>query len=67
MSKASEMYSLYLEAEKKLLQGQTIEMNGRRLTRSSLAEVVKERKVWERRVISENNKGRGHALASFEE
>ena len=67
MSTATEMYALYLEAEKKILKGQTIEINGRRVTRANLADIVKERKTWERRVANENNRGRGHALASFYE
>lgn len=65
MSTATEMVALYLEAEKAILKGQTMEINGRRLTRANLAEVVAEREKWERRVTSEKNKGRGHALASF--
>lgn len=65
MSTATEMVALYLDAEKAILKGQTMEINGRRLTRANLAEVVTERAKWERRVTSENNRGRGHALASF--
>lgn len=67
MSTATEMYSLYLEAEKKILRGQTTEIDGRRITRANLADVVRERKIWERRVNNENNRGRGHSLASFYE
>lgn len=65
MSTATEMLALYIAAEKKILLGQTVEINGRRLTRSNLSEVIKGRQEWERRVNSENNSGRGHALASF--
>lgn len=67
MSTATEMVALYLEAEKKILKGQSVKMGERNLTMANLSEVVAERKQWERRVASENNKGRGYSLASFYE
>lgn len=67
MSTATEMVALYLEAEKKILKGQVVKMGERNLTMANLSEVVAERKQWERRVASENNKGRGYSLASFYE
>ena len=66
MSTATEMLDLYLDAEKKILQGQTVIHNGKHLTRADLGQVIKERKVWERRVQAERNLGRGYSLASFE-
>lgn len=67
MSTATDMLALYLEAEKKILKGQSVKMGERNLTMANLSEVVAERKQWERRVASENNKGRGYSLASFYE
>ena len=65
MSTASEMYQLYLDAEKKILKGQAIRMGERQLTMANLSEVTAQREKWERKVIAEQNKGRGHSLASF--
>lgn len=67
MSTATEMVELYLAAEVKILKGQTVKFGERSLTMANLTEVVKERKQWERRVASENNRGRGYSLASFYE
>lgn len=67
MSTASDMVALYLAAEAKILKGQSVKMGERNLTLANLSDVVAERKQWERRVASENNKGRGYSLASFYE
>lgn len=67
MSTATDMLALYLDAEKRILKGQVVKMGERNLTMANLADVVAERKQWERRVASENNKGRGYSLASFYE
>lgn len=67
MSTATEMLALYLDAEKRVLKGQTVSFSGRTLTMSNLSEIVAERKQWERRVASESNSGRGYSLASFYE
>lgn len=67
MSTASEMVELYLAAEAKILKGQAVRMGERSLTMANLTEVVNERKQWERRLASENNRGRGYSLASFYE
>lgn len=66
MSTATEMYNLYLDAEKKILQGQSYSINGRSLTRANLSEIVANRQKWERKVKAEQNGGRSYALASFE-
>lgn len=66
MSTAKEMYQLYLNAEKKILQGQSYSINGRSLTRANLSEIVANRQKWERKMLAEKSSGRGHALASFE-
>ena len=66
MSTASEMYQLYVDAEKSILKGQSYSINGRSLTRANLSEVVENKIKWERKMRSENNGGRGYALASFD-
>lgn len=65
MSTATDMVTLYIEAEKKILKGQSVQMNGKQLTMADLDKVVTERKNWERRVQAERNLGRGNSLASF--
>lgn len=65
MSVAKEMYALYIDAEKKILKGQSIKMGERLLTMADLSQVTKEREKWERKVNTENNKGRGHSTARF--
>lgn len=66
MTTATEMYNLYVDAEKKILQGQSYSINGRSLTRANLSEIVANKVKWERKMRAENNGGRGYALASFE-
>lgn len=65
MSTATEMVSFYLEMEKKIVTGQQVEKDGRRLNRGDLATVVATRKEWEQRVVIESNRGRRHSLATF--
>lgn len=65
MSIATEMYDLYIEAEKKILSGQTIKMGERLLTMADLSQVTQEREKWERKVSTEKNKGRSHSVARF--
>lgn len=72
MSTATDMLALYLAAEEKILGGQSTSINGRALTRANLAEVVIERREWERRVAAESrqatgNYGERHQLADFSE
>lgn len=65
MATATEMIALYIEAEKAVLTGKTVEINGRRLSRENLADIRAGRMEWERRLKIENNMGKGHSLASF--
>jgi len=44
---AQEMYTLYLEAEKAILKGQSYTIKDRTLTRANLTSVVKARKEWQ--------------------
>lgn len=66
MSTASEMYSLYLEAEKKILKGKVVRFGERQLTREDLPEVIKGRQEWELKMKSEAAGGNKHSLASFD-
>lgn len=60
MSSASEMYQLYLDAEKKILLGQSVRFGERLLTRADLAEVRKGRIEWERKMS-----GSSHSKVRF--
>lgn len=64
MSHASEMLERYVEAELSILNGQSIDFGGRRLTLADLGTVQKGRAEWERRVAAERG-GRRGAVASF--
>lgn len=64
MPTAQEMVDLYTQAEMKILAGQQVEMNGRKLTRANLNEVRQGRLEWERKV-STKKRGRGYAKAGF--
>lgn len=61
MSTASEMLELYIAAEKAVLRGQAFELNGRSLTRAALADIQRERAMWERRVQAETVAAAGGA------
>lgn len=55
MSIASDLLSLYVAAEKKILLGQSVALGDRTLTMANLAEVRAEREKLERRVATESN------------
>jgi hypothetical protein len=67
MSTATDMRDLYLAAEEKVLAGQSVEMNGRRLTRADLGLIRAGRMEWERRANAESRTSvqRGAAFADF--
>lgn len=60
MPSALDMYNKYLDAEIKILDGQSVRFGDRVLTRANLAEVQKGRAEWQRKL-----KGKSHSLASF--
>lgn len=64
---ASEMVSLYIAAEKAILEGKSFSMNGRLLTMENLPDIRDGRKEWERRASSEVSatRRRDFSLASF--
>jgi len=47
INEATEMRSLYIKAEKAVLQGQSYNIGGQSLTRANLSEIIKARKEWE--------------------
>lgn len=67
MSKtAQEMLDLYIDAEAKVLAGQTVKFNGRELTRVNLTEIRNGRVEWERKVNAQRRGRRGgFSLASM--
>lgn len=68
MSTASELLDLYIEAEKRVLKGQSYEFAGRTWTGADLSEIRRERKDLERRVFAEKRAAKGrrtHSLATF--
>ena len=58
MSTASEMLTLYLDAEKAILQGKTFSFQGRTISYENLSEITKGREYWERRANRETNKSK---------
>lgn len=52
LATATEMYDLYLAAEKAILTGQAVSMGGRTLTRADLKSVTQERRLWEQKKAS---------------
>lgn len=56
---AAEMLAKYLAAEAAVLQGQTIEFEGRKVGLSDLPSIRAGRKEWEQRVASERTRAAG--------
>ena len=48
IDEAKEMLSMYLEAEKNILRGQSYRIGKQELTRANLTEVVKNREKWQK-------------------
>ena len=68
MSISSDLLLLYVEAEKRILKGQSYEFGGRKWTGADLADIRKERERLEHRVFAENQAAKGrrtHSLATF--
>lgn len=64
MATAQEMLDKYLAAEIAILAGQSVEFDGRKLTRANLAEIQRGRAYWERRANARGSRPR-HLLADF--
>jgi hypothetical protein len=71
MSTATEMLAQYLAAESAVLNGKSVLMNGRQLTRENLSEIRQGRMEWERKVNAEKASGKGgsglYSVADFRE
>ena len=69
MSAATEMVELYIQAEKDVLEGKTVQMDGRTMTLEDLGSIRRGRKEWEDRVAGEAMVATGqsslYALADF--
>lgn len=63
-AKAQEMRDLYLDAEVKVLAGQTVSHNGKSWTMANLEEIRRGRAHWER-VVSQFQGRRRYAQATF--
>lgn len=64
MPTAQDMLDKYLEAEQKLLEGKSIQWQGRTLTRENLDVIQRGRREWERRVANAAQPSR-HSVARF--
>lgn len=53
MSTATDMVDLYIQAEKDVLEGKTVQMDGRTMTMEDLDKIRTGRKEWEQRVNSD--------------
>lgn len=64
-----EMLAFYIDAERKVLAGQSVAFRGRVLTRASLAEIRAGRQEWERKVNAASARRSGgsslYSVASF--
>lgn len=69
MSTATDMLALYIQAEKDVLKGKSVSVNGRSMTRENLQEIRAGRKEWQQRVDSETAASQGgsssHSLVDF--
>jgi hypothetical protein len=54
MTQASEMFALYIEAEKAVLSGKEMMLNGRKVVYEDLAMIRQGRMEWERKVQAES-------------
>lgn len=62
MSTAQEMVALYIEAEKAVLDGKSVNFNGQTYTSEDLDKIRAGRKEWERRLFTNS---KPHSLASW--
>lgn len=54
MSEATEMRALYLQAEKDVLKGKSVSVNGRSMTRENLSEIRQGFRYWDQKVQAES-------------
>lgn len=69
MSEATEMRALYLQAEKDVLKGKSVSVNGRSMTRENLSEIREGFRYWDQKVQAENARSGGgsstYSVADF--
>ena len=69
MSEATEMRALYLAAEKAVLKGKSISVNGRSMTHENLSEIRTGYRSWDQKVQAENASSNGgsstYSVADF--
>lgn len=69
MSTATEMRDLYLAAEKAVLKGKSISVNGRSMTHENLSEIREGYRYWDQKVQAENASSGGgsstYSVADF--
>jgi len=69
MSLATDMVDLYIQAEKDVLEGKTVQMDGRTMTLEDIGSIRRGRKEWEDRAASEgivaSKQSSLYALADF--
>lgn len=69
MSTATDMVELYIQAEKDVLEGKTVQMDGRTMTLEDIGSIRAGRKEWESRVTNEAISASGqtslYALSDF--
>ena len=67
LAQAEAKLTEYLEAESKVLQGQSYELHGRRLNRANLEEIQAGIKIWDQRTkelaASANGRGRSRIVS----
>lgn len=65
MSVEQEMYDLYIQAEKDVLQGKTITFRGEQMDLEDLDKIREGRQEWERKLNTVSNGGKLYSLSSF--
>lgn len=69
MSTATDMLALYIQAEKDVLKGKSVSVNGRSMSRENLQEIREGRMEWQRAVDAESARSQGgsslYSVADF--
>lgn len=70
MSVAQDMYDLYIEAEIGVLEGKSVQMDGRTMTMEDLDKIRTGRREWARKVVEEEMAASGvsqlYSLSDFQ-
>ena len=60
-----DMYNLYIQAEKDVLEGKTISFRGEQMTLEDLDAIRAGRQEWESKLNTQRNGGKIYSLSSF--